>query len=66
MLGVTKEIKLKAKFNKAYKVKPYVGKAALGFSASAKIKRSEWGFDTFVPSIGDEVEIIIETEFHKL
>ncbi len=40
MLGVTKEIKLKAKFNKAYKVKPYVGKAALGFLHLQKLKEA--------------------------
>ena len=27
------------------------------------MKRSDWGFDTYVPSIGDEVEIQIEAEF---
>ncbi len=65
MLGITKEIKLKAEFNKAYKNKPYVGLPALGFSAKAKINRNDWGFGALIPSISDEVEIIIETEFHK-
>ncbi len=65
MLGVTKPAKFKVTFNGSYKNKPFSNVPALGFSAIGKIKRSDWGFDTFVPSIGDEVEIIIETEFHK-
>jgi polyisoprenoid-binding protein YceI len=65
MLGVSKPIKFKVTFNKAYKSKPYSMVAALGFSAVATIKRSEWGFNALIPSISDKVEIIIETEFHK-
>jgi polyisoprenoid-binding protein YceI len=65
MLGVTKPATFNVIFNGLYKKKPHSGLAALGFSATTKIKRSEWGFGAFVPAIGDEVTIIIETEFHK-
>ena len=65
MLGVTKPVDLEVQFNGSYKNKPFANVPALGFSAKANIKRSDWGFDTFVPNIGDDVEIIIETEFHK-
>jgi polyisoprenoid-binding protein YceI len=65
MLGVTKPAMFNVEFNGSYKNKPHAGVPALGFSATAKIKRSEWGFGAFVPAISDEVEIIIETEFHK-
>ena len=62
-LGVTKAVTLHATFNGAYAAKPFSENPALGFSAHTTIKRSDWGFDTYVPSIGDEVEIVIEAEF---
>lgn len=65
MLGVTKSVDFRVVFNGAYKSKPIVNLPALGFSATAKIKRSDWGFNNYVPVIGDEVEIIVEIEFHK-
>ena len=65
MLGVAKPMTLNAVFNGAYLKKPFVDVPALGFSAKGEIKRSEWGFSTYVPNIGDEVEILIEAEFHK-
>lgn len=65
MLGVTKSVDLEAVFNGAYKSKPVANLPALGFSATTKIKRSDWGLNNYIPVIGDEVEIIIEIEFHK-
>lgn len=35
----------------------------IGFSATTTILRSQWGMDTVVPLVGDEVEIEIEAEF---
>lgn len=63
--GVTKEVVLNTKFNGAYLRKPFSTDPAIGFSATAKIKRSDFGFSTYIPMIGDEVEILIETEFNK-
>jgi polyisoprenoid-binding protein YceI len=65
MMGVTKPLVLDAKFNGAYLKKPFADIPGLGFSATATLKRSDWGFSTYVPNIGDEVQILIETEFHK-
>lgn len=65
MFGVTKSVNLNTEFNGSYKSKPVANVPALGFSATTKIKRSDWGFNNYVPVIGDEVEIIIEIEFHK-
>ena len=31
----------------------------------AKIKRSDWGISTYVPMVGDEVELTIEVEAMK-
>ena len=65
MLGETKPLKLKVTSNGGYLKKPFAEVPALGFSATATMKRSDWGFDTYVPTIGDEVKILIEVEFHK-
>mgnify|MGYP006263568459 CR=1 FL=1 len=65
MLGITKPVTFDVTFNGAYMKKPFADVPALGFSAEGMIKRSDWGFSTYVPNIGDDVAIIIETEFHK-
>lgn len=60
--GVTKPVTLDAKLNKAG-VNPVKKIAALGFSASVAIKRSEWGLGEHVPMVSDDVDISIEVEF---
>lgn len=65
MFGITKEIILETKFNGAFLEKPFSKVPALGFSATSTIKRSDFGFDTYIPMIGDEVEILIEVEYEK-
>lgn len=62
-LGVTKPVTLDITFNGAYEKQPFSQKPALGFSANGTIKRSDWGFSTYVPNIGDDVQIQIEAEF---
>lgn len=64
-LGVTKPLALDVTFNGAYAKKPFSEEPGLGFSATGVIKRSEWGFSTYVPTIGDEVHIALEVEFNK-
>lgn len=65
LLGVTKPVVLDVTFNAGYAKHPMAGMPAVGFSATTTIKRSDWGFTTFVPAIGDEVQIFIESEFTK-
>lgn len=65
MLGVTKPVVLDATLNGAFAEQPFSKKPTFGFSATTKIKRSDWGLTTYVPMIGDNVDIIIETEFAK-
>jgi polyisoprenoid-binding protein YceI len=65
LLGVTKPVTLDVVFNGAYESKPFADVAALGFSASGSLNRSDWQFNTYIPSIGDKIDIIIEAEFHK-
>jgi polyisoprenoid-binding protein YceI len=64
-LGVTKPLVLDVTFNGSYLKKPFADTPALGFSAKSVLKRSEWGFNTYVPMIGDDVELLIEVEFNK-
>jgi polyisoprenoid-binding protein YceI len=65
LLGVTKPVTLDITFNGAYKSKPFANVPALGFSATGVMKRSDWGLDTYVPMIGDEVTLLIETELEQ-
>jgi polyisoprenoid-binding protein YceI len=62
-LGVTQEVSLDVVFNGAMTKQPFSGKPTMGFSATSKIARSEFGMGKYVPSIGDNVEIMIEGEF---
>ena len=62
--GVTKTVVLDAKFNKA-DVNMVTQKETVGFAATATIKRSEFGINYAIPSVSDEVKIIIEVEANK-
>ena len=48
-------------FNKAG-IRAADKKEAAGFSARGHLKRSDFGMKTFLPYIGDDVELLIETE----
>lgn len=61
MLGVSKPVILKVHFNKA-DYHPFTKDFVAGFSASATIKRSEFGMDSYLPMVGDEVRIEVQTE----
>lgn len=41
------------------------GIPVIGFTGSGKFKRSEHGFTTMLPGIGDDVEIIFDLEFRQ-
>jgi polyisoprenoid-binding protein YceI len=62
-LGVTQPITLDVVFNKALGNHPFKNKPAIGFSATGSLKRSDFGMNTYIPNIGDNVDIIIEAEF---
>lgn len=64
-LGVTKPLVLNTTYNGGYALKPFGAGPALGFSATATLKRSDWGFATYVPMIGDDVTLLIEVEFDQ-
>ena len=62
--GVTKPVTLHAIFNKAERetmIQAYVA----GFSATAKIKRSDFGISKGIPFVADDMDIRIEVEAHR-
>ncbi len=65
MLGVTKPIVIDATFNGG--MKDFMGQpmAAVGFSGVTTIKRSDFGFTAGAPYVGDDVQVLIEAEFHQ-
>lgn len=64
-LGVVKPVSLNVEFNGAMQRQPFSGKPTMGFSATTTIKRTDWGMGKYAPSIGDDVEVMIEGEFVK-
>lgn len=61
LLGVTKPVTLAAVLNKADK-HPMGDKTGAGFSATTKIKRSDFGMNYGLPMVGDDVDIRLEVE----
>ncbi|WP_411820254.1 YceI family protein [Hyphococcus formosus] len=63
MMGVTKPVTLDVVYNtSAFDERNNVYK--IGFSGTTQIKRSDFGLGLYVPYVGDEVDIQIETEFN--
>ena len=70
--GVTRPILLKARFNGGYAGNALdPAGARVGFSATGKLNRSDFGMSYGVPAkgssfgVGDQVEVIIEAEFTR-
>lgn len=61
LLGVTKPVTLKVTHNKSDK-HAFSGKYVAGLSATATIKRSDFGMNYGLPAVGDDVNIMIEVE----
>ena len=59
--GVTKPVTLEVTLNAEGK-NPVTDKDTVGFSATADIKRSDFGISGFLPKLGDEVKLNIEVE----
>ena len=70
--GVTKPVTLEATFNGGYKAGQIDPSGArIGFSAKGVFKRSDYGIGYGIPApgtnfgVGDQIEVIIETEFSR-
>ncbi len=61
LLGVTRPLDLSVTFNRAG-VDPYTFKWTAGFSATAALRRSDFGMTKYLPDIGDAIDIRIEAE----
>jgi polyisoprenoid-binding protein YceI len=67
--GVTRPVSLDARYNGGYAGHPMDPNARIGFSATGRLKRSDFGMTIGVPppgstmGVGDEVQVIVEAEF---
>lgn len=62
--GVSKPVTLHVKLNKMA-VNPINNKDTVGFTATAEIKRSDFGMTTLLPGLGDAIPLEIEVEAYK-
>lgn len=62
--GISKPVVLHVIFNKSG-INPITNKMTVGFSATATMKRSEFGINTLLPALGDEVELNIGAEAYQ-
>lgn len=63
--GISKPVVLNVKLNKSG-VSMISNKMTVGFSATAQIKRSDFGITTLLPGVSDEVNLHIEAEAYLL
>ncbi|HEY2051002.1 MAG TPA: YceI family protein [Caulobacteraceae bacterium] len=63
--GVTRPVELKARFIGAG-VNPLDHAYTIGFTATGVVRRSEFGVKTYVPMVGDEVQLKIAGAFEKV
>jgi polyisoprenoid-binding protein YceI len=64
MHGVSKPVVLNAVFN-GHGVSPFGGGERMGFNATGKLKRSDFGIGALIPMVSDEVTFDIAAEFTK-
>ncbi len=62
ILGVTKPVVLKVKFNRLAPDQMRNNAVAVGFTGTTTIKRSDFGMKTYLPYIGDDVSITVNFE----
>jgi polyisoprenoid-binding protein YceI len=62
--GVTRPLTLEARFNRSG-INPLDHQLTVGFQAHGQLKRSDYGVTTYVPMVGDEVELILSGAFER-
>lgn len=66
VMGVTKPVTLDVTYNGSMaSAALYGGRAAVGFSATARFKRSDFGSTRYAEFVGDEVDVRIEAELTR-
>jgi polyisoprenoid-binding protein YceI len=63
--GVTKPVVLKAVLNGQVETHPMLKKPVFGISATTSIKRADFGLTVYEGVLGDEVTVLIETEYAR-
>lgn len=63
LLGVTKPVTIEFDVNKSAP-NPMSGVQTIGLSGKTTITRSEFGMETYVPAISDEIPVIIDLELN--
>ncbi|WP_054156784.1 YceI family protein [Rhizobium sp. AAP43] len=61
--GETHPASLDVRFNGSVAEHPMDKKPRLGFSATGVVHRTDWGLGFAVPALGEDVDLLIETEF---
>lgn len=64
-LGVTKPVTLDTVVVGSVEKHPFMGVGVVGFSASTKFKRSDWGMVGTQTYLGDEISLTFEGEFDQ-
>jgi len=62
--GVTKSVVLHVTFNKEG-INPISNKMSVGFTATATIKRSDFGINALLPELGDQINLLIGAEAYS-
>lgn len=66
MFGISKPVEFDVTLGGAIASHPFKNDTvAVGFEATTVIKRSDWGFSKYIPSVGDEVTLHIAAEFFR-
>lgn len=60
--GETHPVTLEVRFNGSVAEHPFTKEPKVGFSATTRFDRSDWGLEMLVPMIGDEITLRIETQ----
>lgn len=63
LLGVTKPVTLDVSYNGVANPPRYGERDVIGFDASTKLNRSDFGMAAYIPNIGDEVTVEFSGEF---
>lgn len=63
LLGVTRPVTLDVTYNGVANPPWFEGRDVIGFDASTKVNRSDFGMTAYIPNVGDEVTVEFSGEF---
>jgi len=63
LLGVTRPVTMDVTYNGVANPPWFEGRDVIGFDASTKVNRSDFGMAAYIPNIGDEVTVEFSGEF---